>query len=133
MPQTMPSQVGSSQPGLPLLTQQSLANSAQNVAVIVVPVPMTEYQTPGAVLLVPQKPTSSNVAPTVVAGADQSVNEGDWVTVSATASDTDSSFALAIGAGYRFGPVDVKAMLYAPDVDDLVGFSITIGGDFASF
>jgi hypothetical protein len=30
------------------------------------PVPMTEYHTPGDVLVVPQKPTSSNAAPIVV-------------------------------------------------------------------
>ncbi len=51
----------------------------------------------------------------------------------ASGTSSDSSFALAIGGGYRFGPVDVKALLYAPDVDDLVGFSISVGGDFASF
>jgi hypothetical protein len=52
---------------------------------------------------------------------------------SAGGSDTDSAFALALGGGYRFGPVDIRAMLYAPDVDDLFGFAITLGGDFATF
>jgi len=52
---------------------------------------------------------------------------------SASASDTDTAFALGIGGGYRFGPIDVKAMLIAPDVDDAVGFQISVGGDFARF
>jgi hypothetical protein len=50
-----------------------------------------------------------------------------------SASDSDSELGLAIGGGYRFGPIDVRAMLYAPDADDLVGFQIAVGGDFLSF
>lgn len=50
-----------------------------------------------------------------------------------SASDSDSELGLAIGGGYRFGPVDVRAMLYAPDADDLVGFQIAVGGDFVAF
>ncbi|RLB56141.1 MAG: hypothetical protein DRJ42_04220 [Deltaproteobacteria bacterium] len=48
-------------------------------------------------------------------------------------SNTEVSFGLGIGGGYRLGPVDIKAMFYTPDIDDLVSFSITVGGDFASF
>ncbi len=48
-------------------------------------------------------------------------------------SDTDTGFALAVGGGYRFGPIDVRADFYVMDIDDAFGFRVTVGGDFLSF
>ena len=93
MAQTVASHAASSQPGVPLLTQQSLVGAIgqppQNTeifesyavfvhvsAVIVLPVPITEYHTPGAELEVPQVPTLSNVADVVEPFADPEPPDG---------------------------------------------------------
>ena len=69
---------------------------------MVLPVPMTLYQTPGAVLEVPQVPTSSKVAVVV----EPTVSDG---IASAIASSHKS-----LGEGHTPGPQNVKSPWYSP-------------------
>jgi hypothetical protein len=50
-----------------------------------------------------------------------------------TASDTDSEIGFTLTAGLRRGALDVRAGLFAPDIDDVHGFMASLGYDFASF
>ncbi|MBA2544605.1 MAG: hypothetical protein H0V17_33490 [Deltaproteobacteria bacterium] len=47
-------------------------------------------------------------------------------------SDTDSELGFMLGAGWRRGPLDLRASLFAPDADDVHGFMASLGYDFAS-
>jgi hypothetical protein len=49
----------------------------------------------------------------------------------ASASDSELGFTLSIGA--RRGSLDLRAGLFAPDVDDVHGFMGSVGFDFAAF
>jgi opacity protein-like surface antigen len=52
---------------------------------------------------------------------------------SASGSDTDVEFALTLGGGYDFGPVEVRLNLDLPSVEDVISVSSTVGFDFAEF
>jgi hypothetical protein len=52
---------------------------------------------------------------------------------SASASDSDAEFAVTLGGGYDFGPVELRLNLDLPAIDDVIGISSTIGFDFAEF
>jgi hypothetical protein len=47
-------------------------------------------------------------------------------------SDSDSELGFTVGAGLRRGPLDLRASLFAPDADDVLGFMASLGYDFAS-
>jgi hypothetical protein len=48
------------------------------------------------------------------------------------ATASDSELGLTLGAGMRRGALDVRAALFLPDADDLVGLLGTVGFDFAT-
>jgi hypothetical protein len=49
-----------------------------------------------------------------------------------TMSASDSELGLTLGAGLRRGALDLRAALFLPDADDLVGILGTVGFDFAT-
>jgi hypothetical protein len=71
--------------------------------------------------------------PFVAAELGASIGWASTNTGFGSASDTDAGFSLAVGGGYRFGPVDVRADFYVLDADDAFGFRVSVGGDFATF
>ena len=48
-------------------------------------------------------------------------------------SDSDSEFGFTLSAGLRRGSLDLRAGLFAPDLDDVHGFMGSVGFDFAAF
>jgi hypothetical protein len=48
-------------------------------------------------------------------------------------SDSDSEIGMSLMAGMRRGALDFRAGLFAPDLDDLLGFVASAGYDFAAF
>lgn len=48
-------------------------------------------------------------------------------------SDSDSEIGLTLSAGIRRGALDLRAGLFAPDLDDAVGIMGSAGLDFAAF
>ena len=48
-------------------------------------------------------------------------------------SALDSKLGLTLGGGWRRGPLDLRAGLFAPDIDHAVGFMASAGYDFAAF
>lgn len=48
-------------------------------------------------------------------------------------SDSDTQLGVALMAGYRYGALDLRAGLFAPDIDDAVGLMASAGYDFVAF
>jgi hypothetical protein len=48
-------------------------------------------------------------------------------------SVSDEKLGLTLGGGLRRGPLDLRAGLFAPDIDHAVGFMASAGYDFAAF
>jgi hypothetical protein len=49
------------------------------------------------------------------------------------ASGSDSKLGLTLGGGWRRGPLDLRAGLFAPDIDHAVGLMASAGYDLAAF
>jgi len=50
-----------------------------------------------------------------------------------TMSDSDTELGAALMAGFRHGALDLRAGLFAPDIDDAVGVMASAGYDFVAF
>ena len=48
-------------------------------------------------------------------------------------SASDSKLGFTLGGGLRRGPLDLRAGLFAPDVDHALGLMASAGYDFAAF
>lgn len=48
-------------------------------------------------------------------------------------SDSDAKFAVTLGGGYDFGPVELRLNLDLPAIDNVIAISSTVGFDFAEF
>jgi hypothetical protein len=48
-------------------------------------------------------------------------------------SASDAKLGLTLGGGYKHGALDIRAGLFAPDVNNALGLMATVGYDFAQF